>query len=52
MKVAFTAGVRGHFGLAVRSPRRSAKWFERALGLKKQFEFEGGIAIGNDTAVE
>ncbi len=48
MKVPFTVGVVGHFGLAVRSPKRSAKWFERALGLKKQFEFDGGIAIGND----
>ena len=48
MKVPFTLGVVGHFGLAVRSPKRSSKWFARALGLKKQFEFEGGIAIGND----
>jgi catechol 2,3-dioxygenase-like lactoylglutathione lyase family enzyme len=48
MKVPFTVGVVGHFGLAVRSPKRSAKWFERALGLKNQFEFEGGVAIGND----
>ena len=47
-KVPFTLGVVGHFGLAVRSPKRSAKWFKRALGLKKEFEFEGGIAIGND----
>jgi catechol-2,3-dioxygenase len=47
MKVPFKVGVVGHFGLAVRSPKRSAKWFERALGLKKQFEFEDGIAIGN-----
>ena len=47
-KVPFTVGVVGHFGLAVRSPKRSAKWFKRALGLKKEFEFEGGIAIGND----
>jgi catechol 2,3-dioxygenase-like lactoylglutathione lyase family enzyme len=46
-KVPFTVGVVGHFGLAVGSPKRSAKWFERALGLKKVFEFEGGIAIGN-----
>ena len=44
MKVPFTVGDVGHFGLAVRSPKRSAKWFERALGLKKQFEFDGGIA--------
>lgn len=47
-KVPFTVGVVGHFGLAVRSPKKSAKWFERALGLKKEFEFEGGIAVGND----
>jgi len=47
MKVPFTIGVVGHFGLAMRNPRQSAEWFERALGLKKQFEFGGGIAIGN-----
>jgi catechol 2,3-dioxygenase-like lactoylglutathione lyase family enzyme len=47
MKVPFTVGVVGHFGLAVRSPKRSAKWFERVLGLKKRFEFDDGIAIGN-----
>lgn len=48
MKVPFRLGVVGHFGLAVRDPKKSAKWFERALGLKKQFEFGGGIAVGND----
>jgi catechol 2,3-dioxygenase-like lactoylglutathione lyase family enzyme len=48
MKVPFTPGVVGHFGLAVKSPRRSASWFERVLGLKKFFEFDEGIAIGND----
>ena len=47
MRVPFTLGVVGHFGLAVKSPRRSARWFERALGLKTVFEFDGGIAIGN-----
>jgi catechol 2,3-dioxygenase-like lactoylglutathione lyase family enzyme len=47
VKVPFTVGVVGHFGLAVRDPKRSAKWFERALGLKKEFEFDGGVAIGN-----
>jgi catechol 2,3-dioxygenase-like lactoylglutathione lyase family enzyme len=46
--VPFTLGVVGHFGLAVRDPRKSAKWWERALGLEKQFEFDGGIAVGND----
>lgn len=47
MKIPFTLGVVGHFGLAVRDPRKSAKWFERALGLKKQFDFGEGVAIGN-----
>jgi catechol 2,3-dioxygenase-like lactoylglutathione lyase family enzyme len=48
MKAPFTLGVVGHFGLAVRSPRRSATWFMRVLGLRKEFEFDGGIAVGND----
>jgi catechol 2,3-dioxygenase-like lactoylglutathione lyase family enzyme len=48
MKTPFTLGVVGHFGLAVRDPKKSAKWFARALGLKKQFEFENGVAVGND----
>jgi len=48
MKTPFTLGVVGHFGLAVRDPKTSAKWFERALGLKKQFAFQNGVAVGND----
>ena len=47
-QVPFTLGVVGHFGLAVRDPRKSAKWWERALGLEKQFEFADGVAVGND----
>ena len=47
MKIPFSLGAVGHFGLAVRDPKKSAKWFERALGLKKQFDYEAGIAIGN-----
>jgi len=47
MKPPFTLGVVGHFGLAVRNPRGSAKWFKRALGLRKEFEFENGVAVGN-----
>jgi catechol-2,3-dioxygenase len=38
----------GHFGLAVRNPRKSAQWFEQNFGLEEQFEFEDGIAVGND----
>lgn len=48
MNIPFTLGAVGHFGLAVHDPKKSAGWFERALGLKKQFEFEDGIAIGNE----
>jgi catechol 2,3-dioxygenase-like lactoylglutathione lyase family enzyme len=43
MKVPFTLGEVGHFGLAVRDPKKSAKWFERALGLRKEFEFENHV---------
>ena len=37
MKVPFTHGTVGPFGLAVRDPRRSAQWFMRVLGLRKEF---------------
>ena len=47
MKVPFTLGEVGHFGLAVRDPKKSAKWFSRVLGLRKEFEFAGGVAVGN-----
>lgn len=47
MKVPFTVGTVGHFGLAVKSPKKSAKWFQRALGFEKLFEFEKGVAVGN-----
>jgi len=48
MKVPFKLGVVGHFGLAVRDPKKSAAWFQRVLGLRKEFEFNNGIAVGND----
>lgn len=48
MKVPFTLGVVGHFGLAVRDPEKSAAWFARVLGLRKEFQFDGGVAIGNE----
>ncbi|MBV9617682.1 MAG: VOC family protein, partial [Verrucomicrobia bacterium] len=47
-EVPFKLGVVGHFGLAVRSPKKSAGWFQRVLGLRKEFEFDNGIAVGND----
>ena len=48
MKVPFALGEIGHFGLAVRDPKRSAQWFQRVLGLRKEFDFENGVAVGND----
>lgn len=48
MSVPFALGQVGHFGLAVRDPKKSAQWFERAFGLEEQFEFEDGVAVGND----
>ena len=48
MKVPFTIGAVGHFGLAVSDPQRSAEWFVRVLGLRKEFEFDEGVAVGND----
>src|SRR6266446_3002623 len=48
MKEPFTLGTVGHFGLAVASPSRSAEWFKRALGLSVEFEFEDGVAVGNE----
>lgn len=51
MKVPFTLGAVWHFGLAVRDPRASAKWFMKILGLSKQFEYEGVVGIGNDNVL-
>ena len=48
MKTPFVLGVVGHFGLAVRNPKKSARWFQRALGLRKEFEVDDGVAVGND----
>jgi catechol 2,3-dioxygenase-like lactoylglutathione lyase family enzyme len=48
MKPPFTLGVVGHFGLAVRDPKRSARWFSRVLDLNKEFEFDNGVAVSND----
>ena len=38
----------GHFGLSVRDYKASAKWWIEKIGLEKQFDFPGAIAIGSD----
>ena len=47
--MAWTIGAVGHFGLAVRDPKASARWWIDHLGLAHQFDFEDGVAIGNDS---
>ncbi len=34
--------------MAVRDPRKSAEWYVRCLGLRREFEFPGGVAVGSD----
>ena len=46
--MAWKLGVVGHFGLAVRDPKRSAAWWVKNLGLRKAFEFPHGVAVEND----
>jgi catechol 2,3-dioxygenase-like lactoylglutathione lyase family enzyme len=41
-------GTVGHFGTAVRSPKRSAKWWIENIGLRHKFDFDGGVVVGND----
>src|SRR5437667_11162785 len=48
MKTPFALGVVGQFGLAVPDPKKSARWFQRTLGFRKEFDFQNGVAVGND----
>ena len=41
-------GTVGHFGIAVRDPRKSARWWTKVLNLKERFSFPGGVIVGND----
>ena len=40
-------GVIGHFGLAVRDPKRSARFWTKHFDLKEAFRFRNGIAVSN-----
>ena len=44
----WTLGTVGHVCLIVRDPKRSAKFWTEKLRLKKEFEFPGGVAVGNE----
>lgn len=41
-------GTVGHFCLAVRNPKKMARWWQSFTDLKTMFEFPGGILITND----
>ena len=38
----------GHFSLAVRDPKKSARWWIGTMGMRKEFEFPDGVVVGND----
>ena len=46
--MAWNLGAVGHFGLSVREPKRSAKWWIDNIGLEQQFVFDDVVAVGND----
>ncbi len=41
-------GAVGHFGLAVRDPKASARWWVERLGMREAFEYDEGVAIESD----
>jgi catechol 2,3-dioxygenase-like lactoylglutathione lyase family enzyme len=47
--MAWNLGAVGHFGLSVREPKRSAKWWIDQIGLEQQFVFDDVVAVGNDS---
>ena len=38
----------GHFGIRVRDPKKSARWWIKNIGLRFWFKFEDAIAIESD----
>jgi catechol 2,3-dioxygenase-like lactoylglutathione lyase family enzyme len=46
--MALTLGTVGHFGIAVRDPNKSARWWIRTLNVRKRFSFPGGVVLGSD----
>lgn len=41
-------GVVGHFGLAVKDPEKSARFWTKNFDLEELFRFEDGIGLSND----
>lgn len=38
-------GTVGHFGISVRDPKKSAKWWTSTLNVKKLFSFPRGVIV-------
>lgn len=41
-------GTVGHFGLAVREPRKSARWWQKLFDLQRLFDGDGYVGLTND----
>jgi catechol 2,3-dioxygenase-like lactoylglutathione lyase family enzyme len=41
-------GTVGHFGLAVRDPRTSARWWQRTFDLERMFQGHGYVGLTNE----
>ena len=41
-------GTVGHFGISVRDPKKSARWWIKMLNVSKYFSFPGGVIVGNE----
>lgn len=41
-------GTVGHFGISVRDPQKSARWWVKTLNVKRRFSFPGGVVVGSD----
>jgi catechol 2,3-dioxygenase-like lactoylglutathione lyase family enzyme len=48
MSLGFSIGTVGHFGWAVKNPRKSADWYVENLGLREAFTFDRGVAVESD----
>ena len=48
--MALKLGTVGHFGIAVRDPKKSARWWIKTLNVSQYMSFPGGVIVGNDDA--
>jgi catechol 2,3-dioxygenase-like lactoylglutathione lyase family enzyme len=46
--MALKLGTVGHFGISVRDPEKSARWWIKTLNVRKRFDFPGGLVVGSD----